>query len=93
VVVASTALRQRWRGSLAVLPPLRGTSGLAVTKLTPVGVVRVAGEAWSAESVSGNLPAGSPVHVLKVRGVRLQVWSEMGTVPDAKVFDTEEDQP
>jgi membrane-bound ClpP family serine protease len=93
VVVASTALRQRLRGSLAVLPPLRGTTGVALTDLTPVGVVRVAGETWSAESVSGNLPANAPVHVLRVRGVRLEVWSEMGTVPDARVFDIQEDQP
>jgi membrane-bound ClpP family serine protease len=63
-----------------------------VTELTPVGVVQVAGESWTAESVSGRLPAGAPVHVLNVRGVRLEVWSEMGTVPDAKVFDIQEDQ-
>jgi membrane-bound ClpP family serine protease len=94
VIVASTALRQRLRGELAVLPPVRGATGTAVTDLTPVGVVRVAGETWSAESVSGTLAAGAPVHVLRVRGVRVEVWSEAGTVPDANVFDIEEeDQP
>ena len=64
-----------------------------MTELTPVGVVRVGGENWSAESVSGTLPAGAPVHVLAARGVRLEVWSEVGTVPDATMFDIEEDQP
>jgi membrane-bound ClpP family serine protease len=93
VVVASTALRQRLRGTLVGLPPLRGTDGVAVTALNPVGVVQVAGEKWSAESVSGPLPAGAPVHVLGVRGVRLEVWSERGTVPDGSVFDNKEDQP
>jgi membrane-bound ClpP family serine protease len=93
VIIASTALRQRLRGELAVLPPVRGATGIAVTALTPVGVVQVAGESWSAESVSGALPAGAPVHVLRVRGVRVEVWSEEGTVPDAKVFYIEEDQP
>ena len=39
-----------------------------------------------AESVSGPLPAGAPVHVLGVRGVRLEVWSEAGSVPDGSVF-------
>jgi membrane protein implicated in regulation of membrane protease activity len=93
VLVGTTALRQRLRGSLVGLRPLRGTDGVAVTDLDPVGVVQVAGEKWSAESVSGSLPAGAPVHVLAVRGVRLEVWSEMGTVPDGSVFDSKEDQP
>ncbi len=91
VVVAGTALRQRARMSLVVLAPVRGATGVAVTALTPVGVVQVGGEAWSAESVSGTLPAGVPVHVLSVRGVRLEVWSEEGTVPDASVIDIKED--
>jgi hypothetical protein len=93
VVIAGTALRQRLRGTWAGLPPVRGAGGVAVTELTPTGVVQVAGETWSAESVSGSLPAGAPVHVLRVCGVRLEVWSEVGTVPDGKIFDIEEDQP
>ena len=92
VIVAGTALRQRLRGTWAALPPVRGARGVAVTELTPIGVVRVAGEIWSAESVSGKLPAGAPVHALRLRGVRLEVWSEVGTVPDGTIFDTEEDQ-
>jgi membrane-bound serine protease (ClpP class) len=92
LVVAGTALRQRLRGTLVGLPPLRGTDGVAVTSLSPVGVVQVAGEKWTAESVSGRLPAGAPVHVLGVRGVRLEVWSEMGTVPDGRMLGNEEDQ-
>jgi membrane-bound ClpP family serine protease len=93
VIVASTALRQRLRGDLVVLLPVRGATGYAVTDLAPAGVVRVAGESWSAESVSGPLPAGAPVHVLSVRGVRVEVWSEAGTVPDAKSLEPQEDQP
>ena len=41
VILASTALRQRLRGGLALLPSLRGAAGVAVTELRPVGVVRV----------------------------------------------------
>ena len=48
VIVAGTALRQRLRGGLALLPSLRGADGVAVTELRPVGVVRVGGETWSA---------------------------------------------
>jgi membrane-bound ClpP family serine protease len=93
LVVASTALRQRLKGTLVGLPSLRGRDGVAMTPLTPMGVVQVAGEKWTAESVSGPLPAGAPVHVLGVRGVRLEVWSEMGTVPDGRILGSEEDQP
>jgi membrane-bound ClpP family serine protease len=92
LVVGSTALRQRLRGTLAGLPSLRGMDGVAVTALSPLGVVQVAGEKWSAESVSGPLSVGAPVHVLGVRGVRLEVWSEMGAVPDGTAFDSKEDQ-
>jgi membrane-bound ClpP family serine protease len=93
LVLAATALRQRLRRELALLPSVWGATGVAVTDLTPVGVVQVAGETWSAESVSGPLPAGAPVHALKARGVRLEVWSEAGIVADANVLDIKEDQP
>lgn len=93
LVLAVTALRQRLRGELALLPSVWGATGVAITNLTPVGVVQVGGETWSAESVSGPLPAGAPVHALKARGVRLEVWSEAGTVADAKVLDIKEDKP
>jgi len=92
LALATTALRQQLRGQLLLPPPLPGATGVAVTDLTPLGVVQVGGETWSAESVSGRLPAGAPVHALKARGVRLEVWSEMGVVPDANVLDNEEDQ-
>ena len=91
VIVGSTALRQRVEGTLTVLAPVRGATGVAIGELTPGGVVRVAGEYWSAESVSGRLPAGAPVHVLRVNGVRLEVWSEVGVVPDGSMFDIQED--
>jgi membrane-bound ClpP family serine protease len=93
VMVVRTALGQQLRGGLAPLPFLRGAAGVAVTELRPAGVVRVGGETWSAASVSGPLPAGAPVHVMAARGVRLEVWSEVGTVPDANVFDIKEDRP
>jgi membrane-bound ClpP family serine protease len=92
VMVGSTALRQQLRGSWLATPTLAGTSGTAVTALNPVGVVRVASETWTANSLSGSLPAGAPVHVVRVDGVRLDVWSEAGTVPDHRALETEEEQ-
>jgi membrane-bound serine protease (ClpP class) len=55
---------------------LLGADGVAVSDLTPAGTVRVLGETWTAESVSGRLPAGAAIHVMEVDGLRLRVWSE-----------------
>lgn len=91
VLLAGTALRQRITGVRTVAPPLAGADGIAVTALSPTGVVRVAGERWTAESVSGPLPVGAPVHVVSIRGLRLLVWSEVGKVPGADALESEED--
>jgi membrane protein implicated in regulation of membrane protease activity len=69
---------------------LQAAEGTSVTPLSPTGVVRVGGEPWTAESLSGPLPAGVPVHVVRVDGLRLQVWSEAGTVPGPEALDAEE---
>ena len=55
---------------------LLGADGVAVTDLTPFGSVRVRGETWTAESLSGNLPVGAEIHVMEVDGLRLRVWSD-----------------
>jgi len=54
---------------------LIGRMGEARTDLKPTGSVQVAGELWSAEIEPGEtpVPAGSPVQVLAVRGLRLLV--------------------
>jgi membrane-bound ClpP family serine protease len=88
--VGASALRQRLRGASLPLPTLVGMSGLAVTPLRPAGVVQVASETWTAVSLSGPLPVGAPVHVVRRDGVRLEVWSEAGTVPDQRTLEAEE---
>ena len=60
---------------------LPGSDGVAVTALAPTGIARVNNETWTVRSVSGPLPAGAPVHVVSVEGVRLVVWSEAGNIP------------
>jgi membrane-bound ClpP family serine protease len=55
---------------------LEAEEGVAVSDLTPVGIVRVRGEQWSAASVNGNVRSGSRVQVLRAGGVRLEVWGE-----------------
>ncbi|HET9060481.1 MAG TPA: NfeD family protein [Acidimicrobiales bacterium] len=67
---------------------LVGAEGTAVTDfvpsgtdLAPTGIAKVNNETWTAQSLSGPLPAGTPVHVARVDGLHLLVWSELGTVP------------
>ena len=57
-----------------------------MTQLSPTGIARVAGETWTAQSLSGSLPAGAPLHVAKVEGLKLLVWSEDGEVPGPEVL-------
>jgi membrane-bound ClpP family serine protease len=90
--VGSAALQVRLRIPPPVPSGPHGESGTTVTALTPVGVVRVAGETWTARSLSGSLPPGAPVHVVRVDGVRLDVWSEAGIVPDQWSLDSEKEQ-
>ena len=89
--VGSSALQLRLRMPPPVAAGPHGESGMTVTALTPVGVVRVAGETWTATSLSGMLAVGAPVHVVRVNGVRLDVWSEAGTVPDQWSLDSGEE--
>ncbi len=50
-----------------------GDEGEARTDLAPRGVVYVADEEWSAEAVSGTIPAGTRVRVVAVDGLHLTV--------------------
>jgi membrane-bound ClpP family serine protease len=59
---------------------LVGASGTTLSPLNPTGRARVNNETWTAESLSGPLPAGAPIHVVRVEGLRLLVWSEVGAV-------------
>jgi membrane-bound ClpP family serine protease len=87
LLLAGIAAAQRRHG-VPSMPPRLGTSvGVAITALDPGGVVRVDGETWSADSLSGPLPAGTAVRVTSVQGLRLQVWSEAGTVPGADALE------
>ncbi|HEU5002743.1 MAG TPA: NfeD family protein [Actinomycetota bacterium] len=62
---------------------LPGTMAVAETALTPLGRVRLRGESWAAESVGGEVAAGTPVRIVRARGLTLEVFPEpaadMGT--------------
>jgi membrane-bound ClpP family serine protease len=52
---------------------LVGAEGVAHTALAPEGVVLVASEQWTAESVAGAIPRGARVRVVGAAGLRLKV--------------------
>jgi membrane-bound ClpP family serine protease len=58
------------------LVSLDGAEGVAIGDLDPDGIVRVNGENWSAVAVNGSVRAGTGVQVLRVAGVRLEVWGD-----------------
>jgi membrane protein implicated in regulation of membrane protease activity len=55
-----------------------GAEGSAIGDLDPEGIVRVNGENWSAVSLNGTVRDRTRVQVVKVNGVRLEVWGEDG---------------
>lgn len=61
--------------SSSVSTKLLQSQGVAVTDLNPVGTVRILGETWSAESLSGHVKAGVEVYVSEIDGLRLKVWA------------------
>jgi membrane-bound serine protease (ClpP class) len=55
---------------------LEGAEGVAVSDLRPQGLVKVRSQTWSARAINGDVPAGTPVQVIKAEGLRLEVWGE-----------------
>ena len=52
---------------------LLGAEGEAKTDLAPLGTVEVMGELWKAKSAHGEIPAGTPIEVVKADGFTLLV--------------------
>jgi len=50
-----------------------GKEAMAITALNPTGKVRLEGEIWSAESVSGKIEKNSKVEVTEIHGLLLKV--------------------
>ena len=59
--------------------PITGTEGLideigeAFSSLNPEGTVRVHGEFWQAESISGKIAKGERVRVIEIQNLKLRV--------------------
>ncbi len=52
---------------------MKGMNGIVVRSLRPDGMVKIAGELWSAQSVSGRIEAGKNVAVVSQEGLKLLV--------------------
>ncbi|MFZ0170159.1 MAG: NfeD family protein [Acidimicrobiales bacterium] len=97
VVVSAGVGVMAWKGisgrgaAAHELSSAQGADGVAVSDLTPDGIVRVRGEQWSATSVNGTVRAGTRVQVLRANGVHLEVWGEDAeAVPAEGLFSLDE---
>jgi len=70
LVIATQAFRKR---SHAGMEGMIGRSGVADTDLNPRGKVTLDGELWNAQSLDGDLPAGTEVRVDASEGLTLKV--------------------
>jgi membrane protein implicated in regulation of membrane protease activity len=92
VVVSAGVGTLAWKGLSAPQAPgperpmlsLEGVEGVAVGDLEPNGIVRVKGESWSATAMNGKVRSGTLVQVLRVNGLRLEVWGDESLPADSE---------
>jgi membrane-bound serine protease (ClpP class) len=73
LIVVRAAMRLRHRGSTTRDEELVGLEGVVLSDLHPRGVVQVASEHWTAESVRGTPRKGDHVRVVEMEGLKLKV--------------------
>lgn len=66
-------MRARHRPAMAIVSADVGTTGLAVTDLSPSGSVRIHGADWNADAVNGVIRQGETVQITARQGLRLLV--------------------
>jgi membrane-bound serine protease (ClpP class) len=71
--VVRSAIKLRRKGVVTREQTLVGVEGTVVRDLRPVGVVQVAAEEWTAETVQGSPRRGERVRVVAMDGLRLKV--------------------
>jgi membrane-bound serine protease (ClpP class) len=83
LIVVRAAMKLRTRHVVSRSDKLVGTEGTVVRDLEPNGVVQVAAEEWSAESVGGTARRGDRVRVVAMEGLKLKVEPIEETAPTA----------
>lgn len=77
-LVVTAVVRVQRQPALGGKDHLVGKTGVVVRDLAPEGVVRVEAEEWTAIAERGTLPAGTPIRVTGVDGLRLKVVRARG---------------
>ena len=73
VFVLGKGLRAQARRVTFGIEAIVGTDGMAITNIAPEGLVRMAGEQWSARCEEGGIPSGDRVEVVGRDGLCLLV--------------------
>ncbi|MGA3287548.1 MAG: nodulation protein NfeD [Bacteroidota bacterium] len=73
VVIIGLGVKAQRRKPTTGVEGLIGQSGDVVEILKPEGVVRVNGEFWNAESLSGTIEKGNRIRVVRINGLKLLV--------------------
>ncbi|MGC8897614.1 MAG: NfeD family protein [Bacteroidota bacterium] len=73
VFALGMAIRAQRKKPTTGIEGMIGEVGVALTRLAPAGQVRVRGEIWAAESISGPIDEGTAIEVVEVVDLRLKV--------------------
>lgn len=73
LLIVGAGLKAQRRKVVTGIDALIGDTGEVVEPLQPSGMIRVQGELWSAESLSGDISKGEKVRIKKMNGLKLYV--------------------
>ena len=76
LVIIGFGLKAQMQKPATGLEALRGALGECIIDIDPAGTVRVHGEVWNANSLSGRINAGEKVRIAGVKGLTLLVEAE-----------------
>jgi len=73
VFILGLGIKAQRRKPTTGIEGLIGEAGQVIETLKPEGVVRVHGELWNAESLSGTIQKGNRIRVVRINGLKLLV--------------------
>jgi membrane-bound serine protease (ClpP class) len=73
VFILGLGIKAQRRKPTTGIEGLIGEAGQVIETLKPEGVVRVHGEIWNAESLSGTIQKGNRIRVVRINGLKLLV--------------------
>ena len=73
VFVVGFGIRAQRRKVVTGIEGLVGNIGEVIESLSPLGIVRVQGEIWNAESIAGTIDKGEKVRIIEMKNLKLFV--------------------